>query len=134
MAVVQGTMLYAAELTWNGEVGVEGECRKATNRMGRSTLDVFRSTPLRIVPAESGLTPARALLDHRQAKFTRKLVASSKDGQGPEEILAREISALTTRLGAAASLRPSETVETQDWGSRRSFSGQIIVEERARAL
>ena len=26
MAIVQGTMLYAAELTWNGGVGIEGEC------------------------------------------------------------------------------------------------------------
>ena len=30
---------------------------------------------LRIVAAESGLTPARALLDHQQAGFTRRLFA-----------------------------------------------------------
>lgn len=53
-----GTMLYVAELTWNGGVGVEGEYQKATNRMGMSTLGVFRSTRLGIVAAESGLTPA----------------------------------------------------------------------------
>ena len=26
MSIIQGTMLYASELTWNGGKGVEGEC------------------------------------------------------------------------------------------------------------
>ena len=63
-AIVQVTMLYAAELTWSGKKGVEGEYQQAINRMGRATLGAFRSTPLEIVAAESGLMPARALLDH----------------------------------------------------------------------
>ena len=70
MAIVQGAMLYTAELTWNGGVGVKGEYQKATNRVGRSTLGVFRSAPLGIVSAEGSLTQARALLDHRRVRFT----------------------------------------------------------------
>ena len=61
MAIIQGTMLYTSELTWNGGKGVEGEYQAAINRMGRATLGAYRSTPLGMVVAESGLVPARAL-------------------------------------------------------------------------
>ena len=33
-ASVQGTLMYAAELTWNGRKGMKGECQTAINRMG----------------------------------------------------------------------------------------------------
>ena len=72
-AIVQGNMLYASELTWSRQKKVEGEYQRAINRMCRATLGAFRSTPLGIVAAESGLTPARALLDHRQAKSIKSL-------------------------------------------------------------
>ena len=68
-------MLYASELTWGGGKGVEGEYQAAINRMGRATLGAFRSTPLGIVAAESGHTPARPLLDYRQARFAQRLHA-----------------------------------------------------------
>ena len=45
---VQGTMLYASELTWNGGKGVEKEYQLAINRMGRASLGAFRSTPREI--------------------------------------------------------------------------------------
>ena len=67
MAIIQGTMLYAPELMWNGGKGIEGEYQAAINRMGRATLGAYRSTPLGMVAAESGLVPARALLNHRQS-------------------------------------------------------------------
>ena len=37
-AIVQGTMLYASELTWNERDTVEGQYQLAINRMARSTL------------------------------------------------------------------------------------------------
>ena len=37
-SIVQGTMLYAAELTWRGQKGVEKKHQTAINRLGRSTL------------------------------------------------------------------------------------------------
>ena len=49
---------------------------------------------------------------------------------GPEEILTREGAALTVRLKATASLRPGDTVEAQEWGARRLFTGQVIVGRR----
>ena len=42
-------MVYAAELTWNGQMGVEGEYQRAINRITRSTLGTFRSTPTGIL-------------------------------------------------------------------------------------
>ena len=112
-ALVQGTILYAAELTWNGKKGVEKEYQDAINRMGRATTGAFRSMPLGIVAAESGLTPARALLNHRQAGFTRRLFARPQDGGGPVEILEGRSSALITHIRATAALRRHETVEAQ---------------------
>ena len=95
MALVQGTMLYAAVLMWGGQRGIEGEYQQVINRMAQATLGAFWSTPQGILAAESGLTPARALLDHRQARFAYRLHAS---GGGPEEILTREGAIVTTRL------------------------------------
>ena len=89
MSLIQGTMLYGAELTWNGQKGVEGEYQRAINRMARSTLGAFRSTPQGILAGESGHTPARPLLDYRQARFTHRLLARPQSGGGPEEILTR---------------------------------------------
>ena len=82
-------MIYASELTWSGRTGMEGEYQKATKRMGRATLDVFRSTPLGIVAAESGLAPTRALLDHRQVRPTQRLYARPRGGDGPGGWIAR---------------------------------------------
>lgn len=78
-------MLYAAGPTRDGHAGVEGELeyQRVVNRMARSTLGAFRPTPLGILATESGLTPAKALLDHRQARFFRQLHARPRNGQGP---------------------------------------------------
>ena len=69
----------------------------------------FPVDPAGIVAAESGLMPARALLNHRQARFTQRLYARPADGSGPEEILSRERSALTERLRALTALRPGDS-------------------------
>ena len=106
-AIVQGTMLYASELTWNGQDNVEGPYQLAINRMARATLGVHQSTPRGIIMAESGFTPARALLDHRRARFAQRLYARPQGGQGPEEILERESTLTVT--GASHGLAHSGT-------------------------
>ena len=80
---------------------VEGPYQLAINRMARATLGVHQSTPRGIIMAESGFTPARALLDHRWARFAQRLYARPQGGPGPEEILGGE-STLTSRLKEAA--------------------------------
>jgi ribonuclease HI len=134
MSLVQGTMLYASELTWKGQKGVEGEYQRAINRMARSTLGSFRSTPQGILAAESGLTPARALLNHRQAMFSHRLIARPKDGGGPEEILTREGAELSQRLRTATGIKPGESTEPQVWGQGRTFPGVITIDEAGPAL
>ena len=69
--------------------------------------------PQGIIAAESGLTPAQPLLEHRQARFAHRLYARPQGGGGPEEILTREGAAVNTRLQAAAGIRRGETVEPQ---------------------
>ena len=64
-ALIHGTLLYGAELTWDGSKKMEKEVQLLTNRMGRASLGVWQTTPLGIVMAESALSPARALLEHR---------------------------------------------------------------------
>ena len=123
MALVQGTMLYAAELTWSGQRNIEGEYQQAINRMARSTLGAFRSTPQDILAAESGLTPAKALLEYQQARFAHCLLAQLRDGGGPEEILTREGAGITTWIRAAAGTRRGETVEPQAWSAEPSRGG-----------
>ena len=127
-------MVYALELTWNGGKGAKKEYQLAINRMGRASLGAFRFTPCGIIATESGFTPARALLNHRQARFAQRLHARPRDGRGPEEILAREGSALTSRIQAAAAIGRRGTAETQEWGLSCRFPGRIIVGDRAAAL
>lgn len=62
------------------------------------------------------------------------MFARPRDGQGPEEILTRESSALTVRLREAAALHPGGIVETQEWGSNRIFPGRVIMDKRVEAL
>ena len=81
--------------------------------MGRATLGAPRFTPLGIVVAESDLTPARALLDHRQARFARKLLTRPQGGGSGPEIMKRGSSALTNRLRTASLLRAGDRVEEQ---------------------
>ena len=61
-----------------GKTKVKGEYQRATNHTGRSTSGAFQSNPAR--HCHSSLTPPRALLNHRQARFTQRLYARPRDG------------------------------------------------------
>ena len=134
MSLVQGTIMYAAELTWNGQRGVEGEYQRVINRMARSALGTFRSTPLEILAAESGHAPARALLDYRQSRLAQRLSARPRDGGGPEEILEREDESVVQRLRAASNTKPGETVEAQVWSEDRRFPGECSIDSGSRPV
>ena len=107
--------------------GLEGEYQKAVNRMGRTTLGAFQSTPLGIT-AESGLTPDRALLNHRQARFTQRRYARPGDGGGPGEIPTGERSALTERLRPAAASALHCCLPTGGWLQRIAPASNHIVD------
>ena len=100
---------------------MERETQLVLNRMGRASLGVRRTTPLGIITAESGLTLARTLLDHRQAQFTLRLMAPPGGGGGQEEILEKRTSGLTARIRERSGLGGRETVEEQRWDALRMF-------------
>ena len=81
--------------------------------MGRASLGVRRTTPVGIVAAESGLTPARALLDHTQARFALRLLARPQGGGGAGGDHGEENSALTARIRERAGLKRRETCKVQ---------------------
>ena len=127
ISLIQGTMLYAAELTWSGQRGVEGEYQRAINRMAKSTLGAFRSTPTGILAGESGHTPARPLLDYRKARFAQRLLARPQGGGGPEGILERDEGAVVRGLRWASGVRLGEAVEPQVWSRGREFPGKYNI-------
>ena len=82
------------------------------------SLGVRQTAPLCIVAAESGLTPARALLDFRQARFALRLMARPENGGGQEEILRKRAAGLTARIREKSGLGSRETIEVQRWDLR----------------
>ena len=99
-------------------MGTECEYQAAISRMGRATFGPFRSAPLGIIAGESGLTPTRALLDCRQARFTQQLLARPQGCSRPEEIISRRGSALMERLKTATLLRSGGQ-------SRKAGAGEV---------
>ena len=99
--------------------------------MSRASLGAFQTTPRGIIMAESGFTPTRVLLDHRQARFAQRLYARPRGGQGPEEILERD--SITSRLRRIAAIYRKRAAEGREWSAARRFPGRII-DEREPAL
>ena len=133
-ALIHGTLLYGAELSWNGTKKEEKNVQILTNRMGRASLGVRRTTPLGIVTAESALLPARALLDHRQASFALRLLARPVNSRGQEEILEHRGSDLTARIRRRCGLKRGETAEVQRWEEFRELRAEVYMEKREEAL
>ena len=104
--------------------------------MGRASLGVRQITPLGMVAAESGLTLARALLNHTQARFALRLLARPRGGGGQEEIMEKRASALTARIKGVTGLRRGETWEVQVWDSLQvhEFQGEVHIVQKEEAL
>ena len=133
-ALVHGTLLYAAELPWKGSRKEEKDVQVLTNRMGRASLGVRRTTPVGIITAESALPPARALLDHRQASFALRLLSRLVNSGGQEEILVHKDSELTARIKRRCGLKRGETAKLQRWEEFREIRAEVHVERKEEAL
>ena len=129
-ALIHGTLLYAAELTWRGTKKEEREVQLLTNRMGRASFGVRRTTPVGIITAVSALPPARALLDHRQASFALRLLPRPVGSDGQEEILLHRGSELTNRIRSSFGLKRGETAEIQRWEEFKELRAEVHVEKR----
>ena len=94
---------------------------------------VRRTAPVGIIAAESALPPARALLDHRQARFALRLLARPRGGGGQEEILEKR-SGLTARIKERCGLGRRETAEAQVWEEFKVLRAEVHVERKEDAL
>ena len=133
-ALIHGTLLYAAELSWTGTKKEERDIQILTNKMGRASLGVRKTTPVGIVTAESALPPAWALLDHRQASFALRLLSRPIDSGGQEEILTHRNSELTARIRERCGMRRGETAEIQRWEEFREIRAEVHVDRKEEAL
>ena len=102
MSLVQGTMLYVAELTWSGQRGVEGEYQRAINRMARSTLGGLQihatRHPRGRERAHTGQSPLGL-------PVCTETLGQNPEWGGPEEVLEREGRAVVQRLRVASNTR-----------------------------
>ena len=89
-----------------------GVIRRSTSWPSTGWAGALISTPRGIIAAESSFSPTRARLNHRQAGFAQRLHARPANSQGPEEILTREGSELTSCIRAAAGIGRGGTAET----------------------
>ena len=70
MAAIQGTMLYAAELSWKGQKGVEGEDQAAVTRGHRGLQDnPSESTPTWTIDSQDSRNGS--WLDRREGEDRR---------------------------------------------------------------
>jgi hypothetical protein len=77
--------------------------------------------------AESALTPAVHLLDHRQARYAQRILSAPK-GSGTEDILKRRGTAITERLRAATHLREEDDeVEVGHVVEGMRLKGRIVI-------
>ena len=139
--IIQGTQLYASELSWRGgdargpgEKSMEKGYQKIINQIGRATTGTFCSTPLGIVLAESKLAPAEPPLDYRQEILTQRFMARPKEHHGPEEVLKRRGTRLSERLRQRAFLGPKERQGEIEWSRHRRFRGKIVVDPSGEAF
>ena len=133
-ALIHGTLLYAAELSWAGTKKEERDIQVLTNRMERASLGVRRTTPVCIITAVSALPPARALLDHRQASFALRLLSRPIDSGGKEEILTHRNSELTARVRERCGLRRKETAERLRLEEFREIRAKVYDDRKEDAL
>lgn len=78
-AIVGSTLMYGAEVTWRGQVGMRKTFQKSINRMTRASLGALPSTLVTFLQTEGGSLPALARLEKRQGDFAIRL-ASAPDG------------------------------------------------------
>ena len=75
VAAVQSVALYGAELWWQGQKDRLVGIQLMINRQARAITGMLKSTPVGPLVREAGLTPAEALLEARQLRYTTRLLS-----------------------------------------------------------
>jgi ribonuclease HI len=134
MAVIQATLLYAAEITWSGTETEAKEYQNILNKMARRTLGALPSTPLGPLMAESHITPAKCLLDSRQGRYALRLLRSPLRSQDVDRVLYGG-SELASRLRQAVGLQIRDRDHVEPVAPQKGlvFQGEISILEAKRA-
>ena len=69
IAAVQPIVLYGAELWWKSQKNHETTVQKLLNRQARAITGMYPSTPVHPLLYESGLIPAKLMLESRQKAY-----------------------------------------------------------------
>jgi len=69
VAAVQAVALYGSELWWHGQESRAQEVQRLLNEQGRRVTGCFRTTPQGALMNNSGLRPAKALLNNRVRQY-----------------------------------------------------------------
>jgi hypothetical protein len=84
------------------------------------------STPLGTLMAESGLTPATALLNHRQSRYAQRLLRQPAETKGARQVILKtKNSALSQRLKHMSHL-DGDQVEERFLEIGKTFHGEIM--------
>jgi hypothetical protein len=114
------------ELSWNGKIPEARDYQLSINRMARGATGMLPFTPLGTLLAESGLTPATALLDHRQSRYAQRLLRQSAETKGAREVLLEtKGSALSQWLNHMSHL-DGDPVEENLLEIGKTFHGEIM--------
>ncbi len=79
IAAIQSVALYGAEIWWKRQKNHEHKVQQLINHQARAIAGMYPSTPIQALISESGLVPARILLDHRQRMYTYRLLCLPDD-------------------------------------------------------
>ena len=79
ITAVQFFALYGAKLWWKRQKNHEYKAQQLINRQARAITGIYPSMPIQALISESGLVPARILLDHRQRMYTYRLLRLPDD-------------------------------------------------------
>ena len=162
IAAVQSVVLYGVELWWKNQKNHQNEIQKLINRQARSITGMYLSTPVAALMNESGIISAHILLDFRQRKYAYRLLSlpdsrPTKDilpiilriGDGntqpedqPEhdsvwasnEPIATYGQQLARQVSIGFTIDPAEGIEPVRATSSSIFPGELIIEDRNRAI
>lgn len=113
IAAVQSIALFGAEIWWRGQKTHQEELQKLLNKQARAITGMYQSTPIGPLMSESGLVPARMMLDYRQQKYALRLLTL------PDGHLAKDILPITLRIGDGNAQPGDQPVGDAIWASHQ---------------
>jgi ribonuclease HI len=128
IAAVQSVALYGAELWWQGQKDRSQNIQRLVNRQARAITGMFSTTPVGPLIKEAALTPAEALLDDRQLRYTTRLLGLPR-GQPTKQVLP-----VTLREGDRHAQPGEQPANDRKWAEAHARGFQSLGQHLARQL